>query len=91
VKRYPWSEPFDLNRTEGTRLGGNKRLRAALLLSAAVRPPELRLVRARVAPRSLELGREGEGTTASSMVGKSPRIHGQRRENGGEKTSSGPG
>jgi hypothetical protein len=24
VKRYPWSEPFDLNRTERIRLGGNK-------------------------------------------------------------------
>jgi hypothetical protein len=72
VKRYPWSEPFDLNWTEGIRPGGNRRLRAASLLSAAVRSPELRLARARVAPGLPELGREGEGTTANSMAGKRP-------------------
>jgi hypothetical protein len=72
AKRYPWSEPFDLNRTEGTRPGGNRWLRAAPLLSAAVRSPELRLAGARVAPGSPELGREGVGTTANSMAGKRP-------------------
>jgi hypothetical protein len=45
---------------------------AALLLSAAVGSPELRLARARVAPRSLELGREKENATANSMAGKRP-------------------
>jgi hypothetical protein len=72
AKRYPCSEPFDLNRTEGIRPGGNRRLRAAPLLSAVVRSPELRLARARVALGSPELGREGEGATANSMVGKRP-------------------
>jgi hypothetical protein len=43
-----------------------------------------------VALGSSELGREGEGATANSMTGKRPRIHGQRRESGGEKVSGGP-
>jgi hypothetical protein len=47
-------------------------LRAALFLSAAVRSPELRLARARVAPGLPELGREEEGATANSMAGKGP-------------------
>jgi hypothetical protein len=45
-------------------------LRAALLLSAAVRSPELRRARARATPGSPELGREEEGATANSMAGK---------------------
>jgi hypothetical protein len=69
---------------------GNRRLRAAPLLSTAVKSPELRLARARVAPGSPELGREEEGATANSMAGKRPRIHGQRGENSGEKASGGP-
>jgi hypothetical protein len=68
----------------------NRRLRAAPLLSAAVKSPELRLVRARVARGSSELGREEEGATMNSMAGKRPRIHGQRGENNGEKDSGGP-
>jgi hypothetical protein len=44
AKRYPRSGPFDLNRTEEIRPGGNRRLPAALLLSMAVRSPELRQV-----------------------------------------------
>jgi hypothetical protein len=39
AKRYPRSKPFDLNHTEGTRPGMGERLRAAMLLSAAVRSP----------------------------------------------------
>jgi hypothetical protein len=68
----PRSGPFDLNQTEGTRPGENRWLQAAPLLSAAVRSPELRLARARVASGSPELGREGEGATANSMAGKRP-------------------
>jgi hypothetical protein len=68
---------------EGIRPGGNRRLQAALLFSAAVRSPELRLARARVAPGSPELGREGEGATTNSMVGEeamNPRAErGERR------------
>jgi hypothetical protein len=45
---------------------------AAPLLSEVVRSLELRQARARVAPGSLELGREGEGATANSMAGKVP-------------------
>jgi hypothetical protein len=29
AKRYPLSEPFNLNRTEGIRLGGNRRLQGS--------------------------------------------------------------
>jgi hypothetical protein len=71
-KRLRGSESFDLNRMEGIRPGGNKRLWAVPLLSTAVRSPELRLARAKVAPGSPKLGREGEGTTANSMAGKRP-------------------
>jgi hypothetical protein len=50
----------------------------------------LRQARARVAPRSSGLGREGEDVMANSVAGKRPRIRGQRGENGGEKASGGP-
>jgi hypothetical protein len=56
----------------GDQTRGNRWLRAVPLFSAAVRSPELRLARARVASGSPELGREGEGTTANSMAGKRP-------------------
>jgi hypothetical protein len=49
---------------------GNRRLRAASLLSTVVQSPELRRARARVAPRSPELGREEEGATANSTAGR---------------------
>jgi hypothetical protein len=42
AKRYPQSGPCDQDRTEGIRPGRGERLRAVLLLSAAVRLPELR-------------------------------------------------
>jgi hypothetical protein len=47
-------------------------LRAASLLSMAVRSSELRIARARVALGSPELGREEEDATANSMAGKRP-------------------
>jgi hypothetical protein len=50
----------------------NRWLRAASLLSMAVRSLELRQARARVAPGSPELGRGEEGATANSMAGKRP-------------------
>jgi hypothetical protein len=50
----------------------DKRLQTALFLSTAVRSPELRLARARVAPGSPELDREGENATTNSMAGKRP-------------------
>jgi hypothetical protein len=65
-------------------------LRAALLLSAAVRSPELRQACARGVPGPPGLGREGENATTNSMAGKKPRIRGQRWENGAEKASGGP-
>jgi hypothetical protein len=68
----------------------DERLRVALLLSAAVRSPELRQACARGLPGSPGLGREGEDATASSMAGKRTRIRGQRGEYGGEKASGGP-
>jgi hypothetical protein len=69
---------------------GNRWLRAAPLLSTAVRSPELRRARARVASGSPELGRGEEGATTNSMAGKRPWIHEQRSENGGEKVSGVP-
>jgi hypothetical protein len=61
AKRYPRSGSCDQDRTEGIRPGRGERLRAALLLSAAVRSLKFRLAQARVAPGSRELGREEEG------------------------------
>jgi hypothetical protein len=78
------------SRSDGGSDRGHRRLRAVPLLSATVRSPEFRRARARVALGSLELGRREEGATANSMAGKRPRIHGQRGENGGGKTSGGP-
>jgi hypothetical protein len=57
---------------EGDQTGGDEWLRAALLISAAARSPELRLARARVAPGSPGLGREGEDATTNSVAGKRP-------------------
>jgi hypothetical protein len=51
-----------------------------------VRSPELRQARARVAPGSLGLGREGENTTTNSMAGKRPRIRGQRGRLAGRRS-----
>jgi hypothetical protein len=56
----------------GDQTRGDGGLRAVLFLSAAVRSPELRLARARVALGSPELGREEEGATTNSMAGKGP-------------------
>jgi hypothetical protein len=56
AKWYPLSRPCDQDRTEGIKPGRGERLRAALLLSAVVRSPEL--------------GREEEGAMTNSMAGK---------------------
>jgi hypothetical protein len=56
----------------GIRPGRDERLQAALLLSVVVRSLELRQARARVAPGSPDLGKEGENATANSMAGKRP-------------------
>jgi hypothetical protein len=74
----------------GDQTGGDEQLRAALLLSVAVRSPELGQARARVVPGSPGLGREGENVTTNSVAGKRPRIRGQRGENRGEKALGGP-
>jgi hypothetical protein len=90
VKRYPLSGSCDQDQTEGIRPGRGERLRAALLLYAAVRSPELIQAWARGVPGSPGLGGEGENATASSMAGKRPWICGKRRKNSGEKVSGGP-
>jgi hypothetical protein len=56
----------------GDQTGGVEWLRAVLLISAAVRSPELRLAQARVAQGSPELDREGKNDMANSMAGKRP-------------------
>jgi hypothetical protein len=56
----------------GDQTRGDGRLRAALFFSTAAKSPELRLARARVAPGSPELGKEGEDATTNSMAGKRP-------------------
>jgi hypothetical protein len=74
VKRYPRSGPCDQDRTGRSDREKGEWLWAALLLSTAVRSLELRHTRARVAPGSPGLGREGENDTANSVAGKRPRI-----------------
>jgi hypothetical protein len=76
VKWYPAVWAVRSRSDGGNQTGETDVCEAAPLLSAAMRSPELRQVQARVAPRSPELGREGEGTTTKSMAGKRPRIHG---------------
>jgi hypothetical protein len=73
AKRYPAVRAV-LSESDGGKSdrGENRRLRATPLLSAAVRSPELRQARARVAPGSLELGRGEEVATTNSMAGKRP-------------------
>jgi hypothetical protein len=66
----PWSRPCDQDRTGEIRPGETDVREEVPLLSAAMRSPELRKARARVAPRSPELGRGEEGATAKSMAGK---------------------
>jgi hypothetical protein len=51
------------------KLGGGERLRAAPLLFAAVKSPELGQVRATAVPGSPELVRDGEDDSANSMAG----------------------
>jgi hypothetical protein len=72
VKRYPAVRAVRSGLDEGDQTGENRRLRAAPLLSAAVRSSELRQARARVALGSPELGRGEEGTTTNSMARKRP-------------------
>jgi hypothetical protein len=70
TKQYPAIRAVR-SRSDGGKLGrGADQREVAPLLSVAVRSPELRQARARVAPGSPELGREGEGTMANSMAGK---------------------
>jgi hypothetical protein len=89
AKRYPRCGPYDQDWMGEIRPGRDEWLQAALLLSAAVRSLELGQARARVAPGSPELGREGEDATTNSVAGKRPRIRGQRGENGEEKALGG--
>ena len=72
MKRYQviWTMRFESDGGDQTWEGGW--LWAVLFFFAAVRSPELRLARARVAPGSPELGREGENATTNSMAGKRP-------------------
>jgi hypothetical protein len=72
AKQYPAVRAVRSRSDGGNQTGETNVRKAAPLLSVVVRSPELRQARARVAPRSPELGRGGEGTTANSMVGKRP-------------------
>jgi hypothetical protein len=72
VKLYPRSGSCDQDRTGEIRPGRDEWLRAALLLSVAVRSSELRQTCARGVSESPGLGREGENATANSMAGKRP-------------------
>jgi hypothetical protein len=80
-----------IERGRSDRGGGGEQLRAAPLLSAAVKSPAMGRVRATAVPGSLELDREGEDDSANSMAGLCPRVRGQRGGNGGEKASGGGG
>jgi hypothetical protein len=72
AKRYPAVRAVRSRSDGGNQTREIDVCEAAPLLSTAVRSPELRQARARVAPRSLELGRGEEGTTANSMAEKRP-------------------
>jgi hypothetical protein len=74
VKRYPavWAMRSKSDGGGGGSDRGTRRLQATPLLSMAVKSPELKQTRARVAPGSPESGREEEGATTNSMAGKRP-------------------
>jgi hypothetical protein len=84
----PRSGPCDQDRTREIRPGG-ERLRAAPLLSAAVKSPELGRVRATAVPGSPELVREGEDDPTNSMAGLWPRVRGQRGGMAGKRPRTG--
>jgi hypothetical protein len=69
---------------------GGERLRAAPLLFATVKSPELGRARARVVLGSSGWVGEGENDSANLVAGLWPRVRGQRGSNGGEKASGGP-
>jgi hypothetical protein len=72
AKRYPAVRAVR-SESDGEKQTGETNVReAASLLSMAVRSPELRQARARVAPGSPKLGRGEEGATTNSMAGKRP-------------------
>ena len=62
----------DQDRTREIRPGEGERPRAAPLLLATEKSPELGQARARVAPKSPGLGRVGENATMNSVAGKRP-------------------
>jgi hypothetical protein len=68
-----------LGRGRSNREGG-ERLRAAPLLLATVKSPELGRACATAVSGSLELGREGQNDSTNSVVGLWPRVRGQRGE-----------
>jgi hypothetical protein len=65
AKRYPRSGSCDQDRTGKIKPGRDEQLRAALLLSAVVRSPELRQACARGVLGSPGLAREGENAIAN--------------------------
>jgi hypothetical protein len=73
----------------GDQNGRGERLRAALLLHAAVKSSELGRTRATAVPGSPELVRDGEDDSANSMAGLWPRDRGQRGGNDGGKAPGG--
>jgi hypothetical protein len=72
VKRYPAVRAVRSRSDRGNQTMETDVCEAAPLLSAAVRSPELRQARARVASGSPELGRGEQGATANSMAEKRP-------------------
>jgi hypothetical protein len=72
AKRYPAVRAVRSRLDGGNQTGETDVREVVSLLSAAMRSPEFRPARARVAPGSPELGRGGEGATAYSMAGKRP-------------------
>jgi hypothetical protein len=91
AKRYPKISVVISRSDGGDQTGRGERLRAALLLFAAVKSPELGRVRATAVPGSPELVREGEDNSTNSMAGLWPRDRGQKGGNGGGKAPGGPG
>jgi hypothetical protein len=92
AKRYSRYWSCDHDRTRGIRPGRDERLRAVLLFSTAVRSPELRQARARVAPG---LGRDRERERHGELNGGEEAMNpwaerGERRGEGLERTGGAP-
>jgi hypothetical protein len=85
AKRYPRSGPCDRDRTGEIRPGESERLRAALLLSAAVKSPELGQARARGFRGRQDWAERGRMPRRTQLQGKCHKFVGTEERTAGRR------